>query len=84
MGAYNGVIVADVVGLGKTVIACLIARLRGLRGIKHMKSAVKRKEVCEMLDKLGIALKPDEGNFKKIKKELGKRAAELACFMRAV
>jgi len=31
--AYNGVIVADVVGLGKTVIACLIARLRGRRGI---------------------------------------------------
>jgi superfamily II DNA/RNA helicase/HKD family nuclease len=33
LDAYNGVIVADVVGLGKTIIACMIARLRGRRGI---------------------------------------------------
>lgn len=33
LDGYNGVIVADVVGLGKTIIACLIARLRGRRGI---------------------------------------------------
>ncbi len=33
LDAYNGVIVADVVGLGKTIVACLIARLRGRRGI---------------------------------------------------
>ncbi|MCF7837429.1 MAG: helicase [Candidatus Marinimicrobia bacterium] len=33
LDAYNGVIVADVVGLGKTIIACLIARLRGRRSI---------------------------------------------------
>jgi superfamily II DNA or RNA helicase len=33
LDAYNGVIVADVVGLGKTIIACLVARLRGRRGI---------------------------------------------------
>ena len=52
--------------------------------LKHMMSAEKREDVCGMLDKLGIALKPDEGNFKKIKKELGRRAGELARYMRAV
>jgi superfamily II DNA or RNA helicase len=32
-GAHNGTILADVVGLGKTVIACLTAKVLGKRGI---------------------------------------------------
>ncbi len=29
---HNGVLIADVVGLGKTIIACVVAKLLGLRG----------------------------------------------------
>jgi superfamily II DNA or RNA helicase/HKD family nuclease len=52
--------------------------------LKNMKSAEKYEEVCRMLEKLRITLSPEEGNFKKIKKELGSRAAGLARCMRAV
>jgi superfamily II DNA or RNA helicase len=52
--------------------------------LKNMKSAEKYDEVCRMLEKLRISLLPEEGNFKKIRKELGLRAADLARCMRAV
>jgi superfamily II DNA or RNA helicase len=52
--------------------------------LKNMRSFEKYDEVCRMLERLQIALLPEEKNFKKIKKELGLRAAELARRMRAV
>ncbi len=52
--------------------------------LKNMKTAEKYEEVCRMLKKLGIALTPEEGNFKKIKKELGTRSAEVARKMRGI
>ncbi|MDD4026046.1 MAG: helicase-related protein, partial [Kiritimatiellae bacterium] len=52
--------------------------------LKNMKSVEKHDEVCRMLERLRIALLPEDKNFKKIKKELGLRAAELARRMRAV
>ena len=52
--------------------------------LKNMKSDEKYDEVCRMLERLRIALTPREGNYKKIKKELGTRSAEVARKMRAI
>jgi superfamily II DNA or RNA helicase/HKD family nuclease len=52
--------------------------------LKNMKSAEKYNEVCRMLERLRIALTPEEGAYKKIKKELGVRSADVARKMRAI
>ena len=52
--------------------------------LKNMKSAEKYAEVCRMLETLGIAMLPEEGNYKKIKKELGTRSRDVARKMRAI
>ena len=52
--------------------------------LKNMKSAEKYDEVCRALEKLRIALMPEEGNYKKIKKELGARSTDVAKKMRAI
>lgn len=52
--------------------------------LKNMRSAEKSEEVFRMLKKLGITLPLKEGNYKRIKKELGKRSADVALKMRAI